>query len=703
MRTSNPYFIECKHWFVDKTSGSASNLGDDATKPARYIQDVLNVIQGKQILSSLPTGVTEISSDNWVPNLCPVSPNQVLNWDVPGDGNVYFWLSFYMGIGVYLDAFPGPKVAIVAGATQTITLYDGVMKNNDSRYVPMFAMALNIDTSQPAFSSPGSANFTSSLTFLPGHEARFDNMRHVIHIGGGVYEENLTIWRNLCLEGVGPSFGNVLLYSVFKMSHSESTVFAKDRRIPTIVVYMGNLTLDGVNAGSLWGTGGASKLSAPITAGDTYISLNSFEALASAASLGEPFRVGAFKDFAEIVDINWGFTPRCTGNVLSFTTTEITFNTNYVLLNFPATGTLAMIYSTGYATWEFPYSSITDDGFGNSVVTFTTPLDPALVAALSPLASSIDFLPCEKILLNSPILNNWPVDTPFTYHVPPALVQAFGVQVECRRFTLASSSAALLIPPAFTVAAIIQIMSGLWETKFTDRGTFFVCGNGSCAIAKYPAIEQRITMDKCYFLMLGKSHVYGAMDRNFVFPTGTMYFGKPSMTRFDMIANSTICYLCDGDMADIIYKLPSRTIYPWFRGNLYSKSLLRVPDYAQKLITATLTEDDIDYIYFDAPNTYPEGTENRDPAPMTHPDSYLAGNASVPAAQNYDTDNQFFKCASIPPINPRNLYIGAIDYILEKWYQQGHLGDPDYLLRTNRNNFWYDTSKNLVNIQAEQI
>ena len=98
-------------------------------------------------------------------------------------------------------------------------------------------------------------------------------------------------------------------------------------------------------------------------------------------------------------------------------------------------------------------------------------------------------------------------------------------------------------------------------------------------------------------------------------------------------------------------------------------------------------------------NTYPTQATHKDPWPVMWPDLSMI----PPAAQSFDTDNQFVKCTSVPPINPRKLFIGAIDFILEKWYQKGHPGDPAYLLRTNQNSFWYDDDHNLIKIQSEEL
>jgi len=622
--------MEVKHWWVNKTTGSTSNLGDNVEAPARYINDVLDVIQGyTAVTSGMPSGISILKDRNWIPPFGAISPSYLLNWQLDGLGHIDFWISV-PNADFYLGEFPGPKVRLDEDSgTHEITLYDGFLKKNDSRFQPFFELKFNIDTNDSTFDSSGSTYINTDIVYPPEHQERYRSIRHCIHLSGGIYDEEIIVWGNIILEGQGASFGQPAIHYLFGSQNPESTIAGSSilNRRPLIVLIGGSLSLDGVNSGMLWALSGSFKLKNPVSTGETIISLNSLEGVYASFALGIPLRIGSFRDLPELVFVDSSATPKAYGfQVIDFTTDYVIFSGLDVLNNFAPSGTLSSQAIGGQLVFEWPYSSIEDDGSGNSKVNFTTPLDPSLVDRLSVIGYGEYFLCCEKIVLTSPVQNDWPVDTPVTYHTPPAMAQLLGAQNEYRRCTLSSSSAGLIFFPLPAMTIIAQIMSGLWETKFSDRCTFLTAGNGSCAIAKYPFIEQRVTVSESYLLCIGKSHCYGAMDWEYVPWIGSpIIYKKPSMTKFDMIERSTIDYLVDGDLSDIVGLHPDiENVFVWFRRNAYTKPLIRIPDYFKMLMLGTLTENTIDYVYYPERNVYPVGTVNKDPFPMSHPDEFRA-------------------------------------------------------------------------------
>jgi len=105
------------------------------------------------------------------------------------------------------------------------------------------------------------------------------------------------------------------------------------------------------------------------------------------------------------------------------------------------------------------------------------------------------------------------------------------------------------------------------------------------------------------------------------------------------------------------------------------------------------------------PNTMPPDVpvESRDANPRTDMlnfpfDVYalIDSAGSTPITVDHDTENTLVKCTVIPIPNPRNLFVGCLDYSEEKWYTLGHAGDPAYLLQTVHKEMTYDTNKNLI-------
>ena len=75
---------------------------------------------------------------------------------------------------------------------------------------------------------------------------------------------------------------------------------------------------------------------------------------------------------------------------------------------------------------------------------------------------------------------------------------------------------------------------------------------------------------------------------------------------------------------------------------------------------------------------------------------------SSPIVVDHDTENTLVKCTVVPDPNPRNLFVGCLDYSEELWYTLGHAGDPVYLLKTIHKEMTYDVNKNLT-LESEVV
>jgi len=637
MRTPLPFVLETIHWHVDKANGDNSNSGQTSEEPVKDIQEILDRAQGYYNYGGFPSGITVQNSRCMYPNPTGTGTPFIFNWDVPGDGYLYLWWQFDVGFGFAMDSFPGPKVKLALDSGyQTVWLYDGILKLSDSRYIPLYGIQVTVNTGSSYWPSSGYSDI-SAAPVNPLSEI-YKYKRHVIHVNGAWFEENIQIRGNFAFEGQGTSFGIPFLFSIVGLQHSESTIVGDlPCRLPPICVISGSILMDGFNSGTLWGTGGSTFLSAGISEGDTTIAVDSLKSIGISIQAGNPLMFGDSLDFPELSTVNWSTTPKASGSsLLELTQDHLKLSGTNAYNNFPSSGNISYLMLLGLVEFKIEYDSISlVDGGSNSQINFTTPLSAHVVNQLNSAGSPDYIIPLEKIFLTNPIENDWPENTPVCYFSPPSINFGFGVQSEFRKSSLCSSQAGIIIQPTISLYFALKLITGLWDIKFNDRSSIITTGDGSCAIAKWPLVHQRILFDEAYILMLGKGHLYGTFPWSQEYPIGSgtyLEMDYPPLTRLDLFTRSTFVYLNDGEISDLIRKESGTPdLRTQFKRCMFAETTIEITEVIKKILLGELSEDTLDFNLFIDPNTYPEGTSNKDPAPMSNPDEYLAGGALVPS------------------------------------------------------------------------
>ena len=752
-------YYSATHWYIDPIYGNDTNDGKAWATPLKTITKTLELIQGLVVIDWVDGTGTSIPQPSWImgdaevqrmPAIGTSTFGFKIKWRKPGDGYIYLSLACDIsgvsgGMPFCFLESPGPELKLPESFYGFAWLYDGLISDKPHRELPTYGIRLYLDFSGwYEVGTSGEKLFTTktSVAFCS-----FDfRARNVVHILGGIVTENIPVIRsNVEFDGTGISFGNVLLYIIFGLMHSETTLLPPidsadaDCLLPTLTVFGGVTSFDGCNIGLVVVLGDSQKLVNAVSAGDARIEIDSWANIGVSSLVGGILKIGnssapselfRTKDttyFQKEMDVlNWdsGDGPELRESVPGGGYNIIVLNTDYgavydkwVGIYGLATG--KMTFSLAITGFDYTYTTlekINEGGTDKSKFTLSSPVDPAVIGFFNTIGALAGTVPIggynHIVPLLRPLVASWPVGTPVDIWQPAGIGDLWGVKYEFNECAICSSTAGVVSPAFMGMSSVLNIMTGLWEMDWTGRNIFFLNGVGTPAFLNYSFLPKRKKFDKTYFIMMSDCHVFDFPPFDLLLPwyTTPMHFVWPMLDQLSTVANSTILWMNSGSTDNLIRQRSGQMYDTWFGQNAYIKTLGGgVQQWMKDFILGIADPTTMKYELFEMPQTYPPNTTNKDDKPMYQPDEYISSTitaripAPAPVIAYYDIDNQFYKCTSIPAPNPRNLYVGSVDYILENWYQLGHLGDPGFLYRRIKNNFYYDSNRNLINVKSEDV